>query len=171
MEMKMMGELNISVLCVETVTLAGKMIQLTTSIFLFAFSNLNRYDETLIPVDFQRAGQIRDDDLLTHLVKPMSAGVTMTCLMDCCHSGTVLDLPYRFIADGDHVSGQLCTGSFVFCIGTKHVFVLFKVAMEENEGFNINDWIDVARTVMATAAAAHVAGEAADIVADCCTIL
>ena len=62
------------------------------------------YDETLIPVHFQRAGQIRDDDLLKHLVKPMSAGVTMTCLMDCCHSGTVLDLPYRFVADGDHVS-------------------------------------------------------------------
>lgn len=62
------------------------------------------YDETLIPVDFQSAGQIRDDDVLKHLVKPMREGVTMTCLMDCCHSGTVLDLPYRFIADGDHVS-------------------------------------------------------------------
>ena len=59
------------------------------------------YDETLIPVDFQRVGQIRDDDILKNLVRPLAAGVTMTCLMDCCHSGTVLDLPYRFTADGD----------------------------------------------------------------------
>ena len=43
------------------------------------------YDETLIPVDFQKAGQIRDDDLLKILVHPMREGVTMTCLMDCCH--------------------------------------------------------------------------------------
>lgn len=58
------------------------------------------YDETLIPVDYMEAGQIRDDYLYDHLVKPMAAGVTMTCLMDCCHSGTVLDLPYKFVADG-----------------------------------------------------------------------
>ena len=44
------------------------------------------YDETLIPIDFQRKGQIRDDDLLRYLVKPMGEGVLMTCLMDCCHS-------------------------------------------------------------------------------------
>lgn len=62
---------------------------------------LDGYDETLIPVDFQKKGQIRDDDLLKVLVHPMSEGVTMTALMDCCHSGTVLDLPYRFTADGD----------------------------------------------------------------------
>jgi hypothetical protein len=35
------------------------------------------YDETLVPVDFQRAGQIRDDDVLKYLVKPLRAGVTM----------------------------------------------------------------------------------------------
>ena len=51
--------------------------------------------------DFNKAGQIRDDELLKILVHPMPAGVNMTCLMDCCHSGTVLDLPYRFTADGE----------------------------------------------------------------------
>mmetsp|Transcript_22610 Transcript_22610/g.28897 ORF Transcript_22610/g.28897 Transcript_22610/m.28897 type:complete len:330 (-) Transcript_22610:281-1270(-) len=61
------------------------------------------YDETLIPVDFEHAGQIRDDVLFKEFVHPMAEGVTVTCLMDCCHSGTVLDLPYRFVADGDDV--------------------------------------------------------------------
>jgi len=46
------------------------------------------YDETLIPVDFKRAGQITDDELFANLVRPMPKGVLMTSLMDCCHSGT-----------------------------------------------------------------------------------
>ena len=48
--------------------------------------------ETLIPLDYQSAGQIRDDDLLTKLVKPTTSGVFATAMMDCCHSGTVFDL-------------------------------------------------------------------------------
>lgn len=59
------------------------------------------YDETLIPVDYQSAGQIRDDDVFTTLVGAMPAGVTLTCLMDCCHSGSILDLPFKFVADGE----------------------------------------------------------------------
>lgn len=62
------------------------------------------YDETLCPVDYEDSGQITDDDLFKLLVHPMATGVTATCLMDCCHSGTVLDLPYRFVADGDNVN-------------------------------------------------------------------
>ncbi|CAB9508240.1 Metacaspase-1 [Seminavis robusta] len=58
------------------------------------------FDETLIPVDFKRSGHIRDDYLFRNLVCPMKGGVTMTCLFDCCHSGTVLDLPFVFIGDG-----------------------------------------------------------------------
>ena len=60
------------------------------------------YDETLIPVDYQSAGQIRDDTVFSELVGRMPAGSTLTCLMDCCHSGSVLDLPFTFIADGEH---------------------------------------------------------------------
>lgn len=61
------------------------------------------YDETLIPVDFRSAGMIRDDELLRKFVCQMPGGSNLTCLMDCCHSGTVLDLPYRFAADdADH---------------------------------------------------------------------
>lgn len=54
------------------------------------------YDETVYPVDHSRSGQIRDFSLFNHFVKPMPAGVTVTCVMDCCHSGSVLDLPYKF---------------------------------------------------------------------------
>lgn len=53
-------------------------------------------------VDFKDAGQIRDDDVFSTLIGPMPKGVTMTSIFDCCHSGSVLDLPYTFIADGEH---------------------------------------------------------------------
>lgn len=57
------------------------------------------YDETLVPVDYSSAGQIRDDDLYTSLVCAMSSGATLVSLMDCCHSATVLDLPYKYRAN------------------------------------------------------------------------
>lgn len=56
----------------------------------------SEYDQTLIPVDHAWSGQIRDFSLFHHFVQPMKTGVVVTCLMDCCHSGSVLDLPYSF---------------------------------------------------------------------------
>lgn len=58
-------------------------------------------DETLVPVDYQESGMIRDDDLFKILIEPLPQDVHLVCLMDCCHSGTVLDLPYIFKADGE----------------------------------------------------------------------
>ena len=41
------------------------------------------YDETLIPVDFRRAGQIVDDDIYKMLVTAMPADVNVTVLVRC----------------------------------------------------------------------------------------
>jgi hypothetical protein len=52
------------------------------------------FDDTIVPVDYQQTGQIRDDLLFERLVMPLPEGSQLTAVMDCCHSGTVLDLPY-----------------------------------------------------------------------------
>lgn len=57
------------------------------------------YNETLVPLDYQRAGQISDDVLWGSLVYPLPEGVRLTALMDMCHSGTGLDLPYDYNVD------------------------------------------------------------------------
>ena len=54
----------------------------------------------MCPVDFRSAGQIPDDEIFNSLVSVLPKGVTLTVLMDCCHSGSILDLPYSFTATG-----------------------------------------------------------------------
>lgn len=51
------------------------------------------YNETILPMDY-RSGQITDDALWNSLVAPLPDGTRLTSVMDCCHSGTGLDLPY-----------------------------------------------------------------------------
>lgn len=53
-------------------------------------------NETILPVDFQSAGMMTDDDLGNFIVKPLPAGVRLTSVMDCCHSGSGLDLPFTW---------------------------------------------------------------------------
>ena len=57
-------------------------------------------DETICPLDFSTAGQISDDDLFELLVSPLPAGVRLTCLLDCCHSGHGMDFPFTLYQDG-----------------------------------------------------------------------
>lgn len=53
-------------------------------------------DENLVPSDYQTAGCIVDDELHSILVASLPVGVRLTAIMDCCHSGSVFDLPYTY---------------------------------------------------------------------------
>lgn len=53
-------------------------------------------DEALCPLDYNSAGLISDDYLRKHLVDRVPAGVKLVVLLDCCHSGTGLDLRWNY---------------------------------------------------------------------------
>eukprot|EP00756_Hemistasia_phaeocysticola_P007666 Hpha_TRINITY_DN14352_c0_g1::TRINITY_DN14352_c0_g1_i1::g.86615::m.86615 len=60
------------------------------------------FDEAVVPMDFRRVGMISDDVIYDRLLKKLKPGVKLFAVMDCCHSGTILDLPYTFLAkEGD----------------------------------------------------------------------
>lgn len=54
------------------------------------------FDEVIFPVDYETEGPIIDDESYDILVRNLPAGVRLTVLFDCCHSGTGLDLPYNY---------------------------------------------------------------------------
>ncbi|ORX57889.1 hypothetical protein BCR36DRAFT_580459 [Piromyces finnis] len=58
------------------------------------------YDETILPVDYKKSGQIIDDEMNAIMVRPLPEGVRLTAIFDSCHSGTALDLPYVYADDG-----------------------------------------------------------------------
>ncbi|CAG8536466.1 15918_t:CDS:2 [Acaulospora colombiana] len=58
------------------------------------------FDETIMPVDFQTAGQIVDDEMHDIMVRSLHKGVRLTAIFDSCHSGTALDLPYIYSTHG-----------------------------------------------------------------------
>ncbi len=53
------------------------------------------HDETIMPVDFEVSGSITDD-LLYRVLNRLEKGCGLQALMDCCCSGTNLDLPYVY---------------------------------------------------------------------------
>ena len=56
-------------------------------------------DDTLVPVDHERQGQIDADMLHEHLVTNLARGSTLFAVLDCCHSGSALELPFVYRSD------------------------------------------------------------------------
>jgi len=67
-------------------------------------------DETIIPVDYRENGQITDDDLYLAMCAPLPPGSRLTAVMDCCHSGTGMDLPYEHKAGGASRAEEISPG-------------------------------------------------------------
>lgn len=60
----------------------------------YSGDEVDGYDETLCPLDFETQGMIVDDEINVTIVRPLPPGVKLHAIIDACHSGTVLDLPY-----------------------------------------------------------------------------
>lgn len=90
-------------------------------------------DETMCPVDLHTNGMIKDDEIFKELVLPLPSGALLTVLMDCCHSGSILDLPYEFTASGEHLA-QVASGAA-------------PPAMTANPSFNLNMLLDLGRAL------------------------
>ncbi|KAF9306853.1 Ca(2+)-dependent cysteine protease [Mortierella antarctica] len=80
-------------------------------------------DETIYPVDHEQAGFITDDVMHDLMVRPLPAGCRLTAIMDCCHSGSALDLPYIYSTTGDIKEASVLAdvGSGVFSAGVAYL--------------------------------------------------
>ena len=58
-------------------------------------------DDTIVPVDFETRGQISSTLLHEHLVTRMAPDCTLFIIMDCCHSGSAVELPFVYRSDSD----------------------------------------------------------------------
>ncbi|XP_068639063.1 metacaspase-1-like [Aristolochia californica] len=52
------------------------------------------YDEVLCPMDYETEGNIVDDEINETIVRPLPKGAKLHAIIDACHSGTALDLPF-----------------------------------------------------------------------------
>ncbi len=80
-------------------------------------------DSTIVPYDFIKSGQIRDDDIYKYLINPLPKGAKLFGLIDSCFSGSAFDLRYQII---DQSSPINFTTSWQYTIGALDTALLFK---------------------------------------------
>ena len=63
-------------------------------------------DESLVPADYLDRGCIIDDYLRANFINKLPSNCTLVCIFDCCHSGTVLDLPLLWEPTKQHYAAS-----------------------------------------------------------------
>ena len=64
-------------------------------------------DETIVPTDYKTAGMITDDEIQDEFLRKVPVGNRVLSIMDCCHSGTVMDLPYYCVPHKDRKNKEV----------------------------------------------------------------
>lgn len=59
------------------------------------------FDDTIVPYDFERNGQIPSGILHRTLVTRLPPNSSLFIIFDCCHSGSAVELPYIYRSDGE----------------------------------------------------------------------
>lgn len=57
----------------------------------------DKRDECILPIDYKQNGCIYDDQI-NKMLSLFNKNVHITMVFDCCHSGTIADLKYRYIS-------------------------------------------------------------------------
>lgn len=81
----------------------------------------DRTDECLVPSDFKTSGVI-PDDYIKDCLRNFNPKTKVICVFDCCHSGTIGDLKYRYF--DQHTKqlenrGRACPANIVLFSGCK----------------------------------------------------
>lgn len=59
----------------------------------YDMDEVDGFDETLCPLDYETQGMIVDDEINETIVRPLPQGATLHAIIDACYSQTMLDLP------------------------------------------------------------------------------
>lgn len=76
-------------------------------------------DECLIPSDFRKFGVITDD-YLKSIFQNFNPKTKVICVFDCCHSGSILDLKYRYVNSNsveEEFQGKECPAKILMLSG------------------------------------------------------
>jgi metacaspase-1 len=66
-------------------------------------SEKDNKDEALVPLDYNQSGIITDDVLNSRLVRSLHKEANLFSIIDACHSGTSLDLPFIYRCDSNNI--------------------------------------------------------------------
>ncbi|XP_057804003.1 metacaspase-1-like [Salvia miltiorrhiza] len=82
---------------------------------------IDGFDETICPVDFEENGMIVDNYINRAIVRPLVPGVTLHAIIDSCHSGTILDLPHVYDIKGKWEDNSPPSGAYKGTKGGKAI--------------------------------------------------